>query len=57
MGNTRNLKKIETVRTKQKQKKLIRGGKNTQKNYTRKVFMTWITMMVCHSLRARYPRG
>ena len=23
-----------------------RGGKNTQKNYTKKVLMTWITMMV-----------
>ena len=57
MGKTRNLKKIETIRTKQKQKKLIRGGENTQKNYTRKVFMTWITTMVCRSLRARYPRG
>ena len=21
-------------------------GKNTQKNYTKKIFMTWITMMV-----------
>ena len=25
---------------------LRRGGKNTPKNYTRKVFMTWITTMV-----------
>ena len=25
---------------------LIRGGKNTQKNYTKKIFMTQITMMV-----------
>ena len=25
---------------------LRRGGKNTQKNYTKKIFMTWITMMV-----------
>ena len=23
------------------------GGKNTQKNYTKKIFMTQITMMVC----------
>ena len=29
-----------------KQKILRRGGKNTQKNYTKKVSMTWITMMV-----------
>ena len=25
---------------------ITRGGKNTQKNYTKKVFMTQITMMV-----------
>ena len=25
---------------------LRRGGKNTQKNYTKKIFMTQITMMV-----------
>ena len=30
----------------QKQKILIRGGKNTQKNYTKKIFMTQTTMMV-----------
>ena len=29
-----------------KQKTLRRGGKNTQKNYTKKIFMTQITMMV-----------
>ena len=23
-----------------------RGGKNTQKNYTKKILMTWITIMV-----------
>ena len=28
---------MEMVRTYQKQKRLKRGGKNTQKNYTRKV--------------------
>ena len=27
-------------------KRLRRGGKNTQKNYTKKVLMTWITMIV-----------
>ena len=27
-----------------KQKRLKRGGNNTQKNYTRKDLMTWITM-------------
>ena len=29
-----------------KQKILRRGGKNTQRNYTRKIFMTQIIMMV-----------
>ena len=29
-----------------KQKILRRGGKNTQKNYTKKIIMTQITMMV-----------
>ena len=31
---------------KRKQKILRRGGKNTQKNYAKKIFMTQITMMV-----------
>ena len=31
---------------KQKQKILRRGGKNTQKNYTKKIFTTQITTMV-----------
>ena len=26
---------------------MLRGGKNTQKNYTKKLFMTQITTMVC----------
>ena len=30
----------------QKQKILRRGGKNSQKNYTKKIFMTQIIMMV-----------
>ena len=30
----------------QKQKILRRGGKNTKKNYTKKIFMTKVTMMV-----------
>ena len=30
----------------QKQKILRRGGKNTQKNYTKKIFMTQIIMVV-----------
>ena len=33
-------------RDQQKQEILRRGGKNTQKNYTRKIFMTQIIMMV-----------
>ena len=31
---------------KQKQKILRRGGKNTQKNYAKNIFMTQITTMV-----------
>ena len=62
MGKTRDLKKIRytkgTFHAKmdsmkdrngmdlQKQKILRRGGKNTQKNYTRKIFTTKIIMMV-----------
>ena len=35
---------------------LRRGGKNTQKNNTKKILMTQITMMVVwHSPRARHP--
>ena len=34
------------ARTQQKQKRLRRGSKNTQKNYTRKFLMTQITTMV-----------
>ena len=30
----------------QKQKILKKGGKNTEKNYTKKIFMTQITTMV-----------
>ena len=39
-------KRTEMVWTEQKQKILRRGGKNTQKNYTKKIFMTQIIMMV-----------
>ena len=38
--------KDETVRTQQKQKRLRRGGKNTQKSSTKVVLMTWIARMV-----------
>ena len=38
--------RIEMVWTLQKHKILRRGGKNTQKNCTKKIFMTQITMMV-----------
>ena len=60
MGKTRDLfKKIRDTkgtfhakmgtikyRNGRKQKILRRGGKNTQKNYTKKIFMTQITTMV-----------
>ena len=36
----------DSMDLKQKQKILRRGGKNTQKNSTKKIFMTQITMMV-----------
>ena len=38
--------KDRMVWTQQNQKILRRGGKNTQKNYTKKIFMTQIIMMV-----------
>ena len=38
------------VWTLQKQKILRRGGKNTQKNCTKKIFMTQIITMVCTHL-------
>ena len=38
--------KKKTARIQQKQKKLRRGGKNTQKNCTRMVLMTRIITMV-----------
>ena len=34
--------------TEEKQEILRRGGKNTQKNYTKKIFTTEITKMVTH---------
>ena len=40
--------------TKQKQKRLRRSGKKTQKNCTRKVLMSQITMIIGHSLRDRH---
>ena len=42
MGTIKDRNGIEIM----KQKILRRGGKNTQKNYTKKIFMTQITMMV-----------
>ena len=39
-------KKDRNGRDLTKQKMLRRGGKNTQKNYTKKIFMTQIIMMV-----------
>ena len=59
MGKTRDLfkkirdtkgtfhAKMSTIKGKNgMQKVLRRGGKNTQKNYTKKIFMTQIIMMV-----------
>ena len=54
MGKTRDLfKKIRDIKgtlhakmAKQKQKILRRGGKNTQMNYTKKIFITQIITMV-----------
>ena len=46
---------IEMGGTEQKQKILRRGGKNTQKNYTKKILMIQITTMCDHSPRARHP--
>ena len=40
-GNGKNLTEAEEIK-----KRLRRGGKNTQKNYTKKVSMTQITTMV-----------
>ena len=39
----------------QKKKILRRGGKNTQKNCTKKICMTQITTWCYHSPRARHP--
>ena len=38
--------RTEMIRTQQKKKRLRRGGKKTQKNYTRKVLMTQMTTMM-----------
>ena len=41
-----SIKDRNGIDLKQKQKILRRGGKNTQKNCTKKIFMTQITMIV-----------
>ena len=43
MGSIKDINGMDLI---QKQKILRRGGKNTQKNCTKKRFMTQITMMV-----------
>ena len=43
--NGMDLREVEDIR---------RGGKNTQKNYTKQNFMTQITTMVDHLPRARH---
>ena len=40
------IKDTNSMDLKQKQKILIRDDKNVQKNYTKKILMTQITMMV-----------
>ena len=40
------IKDTNSMDLKQKQKILIRDGKNVQKNYTKKILMTWITTVV-----------
>ena len=56
MGKTRDLfKKIRDIKgifhakmgtIKDRKLKILRGGKNTQKDYTKKIFMTQIITMV-----------
>ena len=46
MGSIKERNGMDTYHTKQKQKILRRGGKNTQKNYSKKIVMTQITMIV-----------
>ena len=45
-GDSLRFKNSKMAERQQKQKILRRGGKNTQKNYTKKIFMTQIIMMV-----------
>ena len=52
--------KIDTIKDRNgmdltEQKMLSRGGKNTQKNSTKKILMTQITTMCDHSPRPRHP--
>ena len=42
MGTIKDRNSMDLI----KQQILRRGDKNTQKNYTKKILMTWITMMV-----------
>ena len=46
MGSIKERNGMDTYHTKQKQKILRRGGKNTQNNYSKKIFTTRIIMMV-----------
>ena len=45
-ANMGSIKDRNGMDLRQKQKILRRGGKNTQNNYTKKIFMTQIIMMV-----------
>ena len=43
MGTTKDTNSMEP----NKKNRLRRGGKNTEENYTKKIFMTQTTMTVC----------
>ena len=46
MGTKKDRNSMELTEDIRKQKILRRGGKTTQKKYTKKIFMTQITTMV-----------
>ena len=45
-GNISCIDRYSKRQKHQQKQKILRGGKNTHENCTKKVFMTWITMMV-----------
>ena len=46
MGTIKDINGKDLTEDNKKQQIIRRGGKNTQKSYTKKIFMTQITMMV-----------